>query len=231
MANNIGTVRSILLQQPENVIIEAARFYQKSGKPVSEQSYYKTLERMTKAGELVHLTKGMYYRPKKSRFGMVPISEKEIVSHFTGTNRGLLVGYRLYVNKGLTTQVSKNAEVLSVLVREHKKNISNGSVSKIEMELSPEIKSTIEAFEVLQNYGRIQDMNTGAFADYMKSFSKEYSDEIADYVLTHRTYKRATIAFMKQCMDYLGVPCRLGKYLSSMSEYKMPDVRKIYEAS
>lgn len=144
MANNIGTVRSILLQQPENVIIEAARFYQKSGKPVSEQSYYKTLERMTKAGELVHLTKGMYYRPKKSRFGMVPISEKEIVSHFTGTNRGLLVGYRLYVNKGLTTQVSKNAEVLSVLVREHKKNISNVSVSKIEMELSPEIKARLK---------------------------------------------------------------------------------------
>jgi len=103
MTKNIGTVRSILLQQPENVIIEAARFYQKSGRLVSEQSYYKTLERMTKAGELVHLAKGMYYRPKKSRFGMVPISEKEIVSHFTGMNRGLLVGYRLYVNKGLTT--------------------------------------------------------------------------------------------------------------------------------
>lgn len=75
---------------------------------------------------------------------MVPISEKEIVSHFTGTNRGLLVGYRLYVNKGLTTQVSKNAEVLSVLVREHKKNISNVSVSKIEMELSPEIKARLK---------------------------------------------------------------------------------------
>ena len=231
MPNNTETVRCVVMQQLENVIIEAAELYRESDSHVSELSYYKALERMAKAGELVHLAKGMYYRPRKSRFGTVPISEKEIISYFTADNRGLIIGYRLYVNKGLTTQVSRKAEVLSVSVREQKKNVSNVVVSRIDMKLNPMIKKTVEAFEVLQNYNSIQDLNTSAFANYMNQFAEDYSDETAEYVIAHRKYKKSTIAFMKKCMDILGVPCGLGMYLSPLSEYKIPSVEEIHAAT
>ena len=50
-----------------------------------------------------------------------------------------------------------------------------------------------------------------------------------DYVLLHRKYSKSTIAFMKACLDFLGIPNGLGKYLSGLSEYKIPDVREIFE--
>lgn len=231
MSNNTETVRTIMMRQPENIIIEAASLYQKVGSQIPELNYYKALERMVQAGDIAHLAKGMYYCPKRSRFGIVPISEKEIVAYFTADNRGLLVGYRLYVNKGLTTQVSKKAEVLSAAVREQKKSVDNVTVFKIDMKLNSAIRKTIEAFEILQNYDGIQDMNTGAFAKYMAQFSKEYSENCAEYVLAHRKYKKSTIAFMKKWMDFFGVPCRLGKHLSSLSDYKIPDVKEIYETA
>ena len=68
-------IETVIEQEPENKLLEASILYQKSFGTVPEMTYYKTLERMSKRGSLVHLTKGLYYRPKKSRFGTIPISE------------------------------------------------------------------------------------------------------------------------------------------------------------
>ena len=53
-----------------NRIIIAARFYEKFRDVIPEQTYYKSLERLSRKDELIHLSKGIYYRPKKSRFGI-----------------------------------------------------------------------------------------------------------------------------------------------------------------
>ena len=47
---------------------------------ISEAAFYKALERMCKSGELVKIAKGTYHLPKVSKYGIVPPSEKEIIS-------------------------------------------------------------------------------------------------------------------------------------------------------
>lgn len=96
-------------------------------------TYYKTLERMSKKGSLVHLTKGVYYRSKKSRFGAIPIIEKESVNHYTSDGQGIIIGYRLYIQKGLTIQISKRVEVLSSVILEQRKNINNLWLQVVEL--------------------------------------------------------------------------------------------------
>jgi len=74
----------------------------------TEVAYYKALSRMVKAGKLVRLEKGKYYKPKKSRFGALRPSETEIVKTLTqrgGKTVGYLTGNALYNQWGLTTQV------------------------------------------------------------------------------------------------------------------------------
>ena len=231
MAGNAETVRSLLLSQPENRLIDAARLFMESGLAVSRSGFFKTLGRMTRSGELVRLTRALYYRPRVSRFGKIPISESEIVSYYTAGNKGLLAGYRMYVGLGITTQISKNAEVLSGLLRERQKTIRNVSVCRLDLTLTPAVKDAIEALEVLQNFSTIEDLNWGEFAGYFAGFAEGYDDAAADYVLLHRKYRKSTIAFMKGCLDFLGVPNGLGKYLSNRSEYKIPDVREIFADS
>ena len=152
-------IETVIEQEPENKLLEASILYQKSFGTVPEMTYYKTLERMSKQGSLVHLTKGLYYRPKKSRFGTIPISEKEIIGHYTNNGRGIVIGYRLYNQKGLTTQISKRVEVLSSAVTEQKKNIQNICVTNSGIDLTQETIPVIETMEILQNYKSIEDIS------------------------------------------------------------------------
>ncbi|MDO6430867.1 DUF6088 family protein [Flavitalea sp. BT771] len=74
----------------------------------TEVAYYKALSRMVKAGKLVRLEKGKYYKPRNSRFGTLRPSEMEIVKTFTqrgGKTVGYLTGNALYNQWRLTTQV------------------------------------------------------------------------------------------------------------------------------
>ena len=57
-------IETLIEQEPENKLLEASALYQKSFGAVPKMTYYKTLERMSKQGSLMHLTKGLYYRPK-----------------------------------------------------------------------------------------------------------------------------------------------------------------------
>ena len=221
-------IETIIEQEPENKLLEARTLYNQSFSVIPEMTYYNTLERMCKKGILVHLTKGLYYRPKNTRFGTVPISEKDIVDHYIKDNQGIVVGYRLYNQKGLTTQISKRVEILSSAVPGKKKNIHNVYVMNINISLTPETIPIIETLEILQNYKSIEDVNNTALAAYMKEFAIEYSDEATVYVLKNRKYKKSTIAFLESFMNHFQVKNSLNQFLSSLSSYNIPDMKEFY---
>lgn len=221
-------IKTIIEHEPENKLLEASALYSQSFSKIPEMTYYKTLERMCKKGILVHLTKGLYYRPKNTRFGTVPISEKDIVDHYIKDNQGIVVGYRLFNQKGLTTQISKRIEVLSSAVPGKKKNIHNVYVINISISLTPETIPIIETLEILQNYTSIEDINDTALVAYMKDFARQYSDEATVYVLKNRKHKKSTIAFLESFLNYFKVENTLNQFLSSLSSYAIPDIEEFY---
>ena len=221
-------IETIIEQEPENKLLEAHTLYNQSFSTIPEMTYYKTLERMCKKGFLVHLTKGLYYRPKNTRFGTVPISEKDIVDHYIKDNQGIVLGYRLYNQKGLTTQISKRVEILSSAVPGKKKNIHNVYVMNISISLTPETIPIIETLEILQNYKSIEDINNTALAAYMKEFARQYPDEDTVYVLKNRKYKKSTIAFLESFLNHFQVKNSLNQFLSSLSSYNIPDMKEFY---
>lgn len=222
-------IETVIEQEPENKILEASALYQRSFSTVPIMTYYKTLERMSKQGSLVHLTKGLYYRPKKTRFGAIPISEKEIVDHYTNGGQGIVIGYRLYNQKGLTTQISKRVEVLSSAVSEQKKNINNVCVTNSGIALTQDTIPVIETMEILQNYKSIEDISKSALAAYMREFTLVYSDTAAVFVLKNRKYKKSTIAFLERFLNYFGVENTLHQFLSTLSSYEIPEMEEFYE--
>ena len=229
MTSYAGAVEEAVKRYDTNQIIVANELYRTTLLQIPEQTFYKSMERLVKYGELIHLTKGLYYRPKKNRFGSVPISEEEISRHYLQPGEGMLVGYRMFNRKGLTTQIGKQVEILSNTIPEKKKNIKNVSVKKISAELNEETIRVIEVLEILQSYHKIEDMNTKAFIVLLETFSNHYSDEAAQYVLSHLKYKKSTIAFLTSVLNYMKVQNTLGRHLSSMSDYKIPNVEALYE--
>lgn len=216
---------------PVNTLIQANELYKEFAKDTTEAAFYKSLERFCKNEVLVHLTKGIYYKPKKSRFGTVPIQEKDIVSYYISEQEGLTVGYKLYNRIGLTTQIGKQTEVYSNRLAGQRKTVQNVVVKKISCSLNKETIAVIETLEILQNYSKIEDRNNKALVAYMERFAQVYSDSAANYVLDNIKYKKATIAFLHSFLNHMRIQNTLGKHLSSLSVYANPDMEELYASS
>lgn len=219
-------------QFPENELIFARKLFQKHlCSQVSESAFYKTLERLCKSGSLCRIAKGTYYRPKIGKYGIIPPSQKNIVSAFTAQNTGTIVGYALYNQLKLTTQVSKTVEVFSSAIEQQTKSIRNVLLQFHNLNYTPEIKAAVSMLEVLQNFDQIQDLNYQEFCNYCKSFSEEFNSNALEQVLGQIRYSKRTISFLRNILNYHSVPNKLGNHLSSLSEYKHPTMEDLYEAA
>ena len=219
-------------QIPENELIFASKLYgQILCGEVTESAYYQVLGRMCKAGKLCKIAKGTYYRPKASKYGIIPLSQKEVVATFTAQERGTVVGHSLYNSLRLTTQVPKTTIVLSSALEQQTKNIGNVSLHFCNLVYTPEVAGMIHMMEVLQNFGEIQDLNYTQFIKFCEQFSETYSDEIFAQVCQQIRYQKKTISFLRNILMYYQVPNNLGGYLSSLSEYKHPTMEEIYEVA
>ena len=87
----------------------------------------------------------------------------------------------------------------------------------------------IHSLEVLQNYYNIQDINNLSFRKFTKKIADCYDEEIFKKVISAISYKKSTIAFLREILNFYDVKNNLNIYLSSLSEYKYPRMEEIYE--
>lgn len=231
MRNN-PIVKNTIAAFKENELIAASKVYrEKLSKQISEAAYYKTLQRMCDAGELVKIAKGTYHLPKKSKYGIVPPSEKEIVRAFTENETGVVVGYHLYNTLDLTTQISKKVNVMSSSIEGATKTVRNVVVVQVPLRFSIDVKNIVQGLEVLQNFSTIQDMNYSAFLTYARKIADTFDESAFEEVMSARPYKKSTVSFYREILNYYDVENDLGKYLSNLSKYKHPSMEEIYEAA
>lgn len=224
-------VKNALAEFKENELIVASKLYrEKLFGQIGEAAYYKTLQRMCESGELVKIAKGTYHLPKVSKYGIVPPSEKEIISAFTENETGTVVGYSLYNALNLTTQISKTITVMSSALEGLTKSIRNVVVHQVPLEFSREITNMVHGLEVLQNFSTIQDINYSAFLAYTEQLAQSFNAEAFREVIAIKPYKKSTISFMREILNYYQVENDLDVYLSTLSEYKHPKMQELYEA-
>lgn len=221
-------IKEALEQFSENELIFASKLYREelSGK-ITETAYYKALERMCKSGELVKIAKGTYHLPKITKYGVVPPSEKEIVSEFTENETGTIIGYSLYNALNLTTQIPKTITIMSSALEGFTKSIRNITIQRVDIEYTEPVENMIHCLEVLQNFSNIQDINYYEFFKYTEEFSKTYTDKTFQEVISSIKYKKSTIAFLREVLRYYNCDNNLNEYLSELSEYKHPKMEEI----
>ncbi len=225
-------VENELLQFSEKQLIIASRLYQeKLIGVVSEAAFYQSLGRLCHNGKIAKVSKGVYCRPRKTRYGDVLPSEQEIVDTFTKNEQGMVVGYRLYNALNLTTQVSKNSEVYSSGFEGKTKRIGNVNMTHYPLKYSQSVIKTVALFEVLNHYYEIQDLNRTAFQNFLSESAKSYNEDVIEQVLSTMRYPKKTIAFAHQALNYHKRQNSLGRYLSSLSEYRIPSMEEIYETT
>ncbi|HNX60983.1 MAG TPA: DUF6088 family protein, partial [Spirochaetota bacterium] len=81
--------------------------------PDKQMALAKTLSRMSKKGQIERLEKGLYYKPKKTAFGPVRPSEREILTAIIKEKKGYITDTAAANAIGATTQVSKEIVIAS----------------------------------------------------------------------------------------------------------------------
>lgn len=230
MNYNSEVLKQINLFEPSQIIV-SRKLYREKLLSVPELTFFKVLERMVKDNKLTRISKGIYCRPKESRFGILKSNEKEIIQYYTGENNqyGMVIGYSLYNKYGISTQISKRTELYSNLTSENKKVVQNVLINHANIEFSSSTIKAIEAFEILQNYDDIEDLDNAKLKIYLEKYAHNYNDTAANQVLTNMHYMKRTIAFLEKILEYYSVENSLHHYLSKTSVYKMPTMEKIYE--
>lgn len=225
-------VKNAVLEFNENELILASKLYkEKLSEYVSEAAFYKTLQRMCESGELVKIAKGTYHLPKFSKYGIVPPSEKEIVSAFIENKTGTIIGYSLYNSLNLTTQIPKTVVVVSSSIDSFTKSIRNVIVHQMPVEFSEEIQNMVHALDVLQNFNSIQDINYTAFLNYTEELASRFNAAAFEKIISVKSYKKSTISFLHEILNFYNVQNNLSKYLSTLSDYKHPKMEELYKTA
>lgn len=227
MSGYAEQIRNHIIEMPCNQIFVAHELKKEVFSELPEAIYYKTLERMVKQYQLVHLAKGLYYRPIIDGNDIIPISDETIVDYYVADNRGALVGEGLYIEKGISSGFEKRLSLISNKLSEAKKKIGDIEVQKTNIELNEETIPVIQTLELLQNYNKVPNIDKTEFIAYIHDFVDDYSDEVTEYVLSKCKYKKSTIAFLARILDWYGLAHSMHDYLSPLSDYKIPTIEEL----
>ena len=224
-------VREKIESYPLRELIIANKFLTEKLPNVPANTYYKSIERMRKKGELERLAKGVYCRPKVTRFGKISAGEENILNYYIGKENytGVIIGYRLYNKYGITTQVSKSVKIYSNVLEEEKKVIKNVEIKKVNISIDSKIKRAIEQLEILENYDEIEDIDKNSLIRLYRTIAEEYSDKVFITVLRNIKYKKRTIAYLESILNNRRVENTLSQLLNKTSKYKIPAMEEFYE--
>ena len=141
----------------------------------------KALSRLVNNGTIERLRKGVFYKPRKTKFGKLKPTEKQILELVLSNkvdSSGYITGLVVYNNLGLTTQIPNEVEIATPNPKKAEK------IGKLKIRyvkgIAPKLESDIEKLQILdtlKNFNRIPDRNDELFVKLLKEKIKNLSDE------------------------------------------------------
>ena len=73
--------------------------------------------------------------------------------------------------------------------------------------------------------------NYSAFLAYTERLAESFSAAAFEEIVSAKAYKKSTIAFLREILNYYKVKNNLNGHLSTLSEYKYPKMEELHEAA
>ena len=164
----------------------------------------KALSRMVKENKLEKIEKGVFYKPKKSKFGRISPSINEVIKkelEKNGEMVGYITGINLYNKLGLTTQISNVIEI-GINKRKASKEIMGTKVKFIQVNSKID-KSTVNLLQLLdamKSIKKIPDSNVNENYKILKykinELNKFEQEKIINLALDYSPFTRAILGMI-----------------------------------
>lgn len=189
------------------------------------------LKRLSEQGKILKLSKGKFYKPRKTEFGISKPPVKQIVKDLLekdGKLIGYLTGYSIYNTLHLTTQISNT---LQIGVNKYRRSIKRGQY-KISFILQPNTinKNNIELLQILDAVRFIAQIPATTpdeaclrLQQIFRELSPENQKRLVKLSLKYTNYVRALCgAILEQIGANSELLDRLKKSLQGITTYKIP---------
>jgi hypothetical protein len=205
----------------------------------SKESIIKALNRMAVTGKISKLSKGKFYKPENTVFGVLEPNQYQIVKDLLeedGKTIGYLTGYSIYNKLGLTTQISNTIQIGKNVVRpKFKRERYTISFIKQKNTIIKENVSFLQLLDAIRYIKKIPDASITFVCSRFLSILKEFKDkDITTFVRLAQKYPPSTRALLGAILDELGkqsMTDTLLKSLNPITKYNFTGVDKIISST
>jgi hypothetical protein len=189
----------------------------------------KTLSRLSKSGIIERAARGKYFKPRKTRFGILVPDENELIKLYS-VKRGKTIGYEtglsLYNKLGLTTQVP-NAVVIARNVKIKDRTQDNIKIKFVLQSIrfkSSDVVS-LQLLDVLKDIKRIPDSSATkavlVIVEEIKTLEKKALKKMIKFSLEYNPRTRALFGAILDCYFKTIDVSILADSLNPITDYKI----------
>lgn len=198
-------------------------------KPDEFFSAAKALERLQKKGVIKRISRGRFYRPRKTVFGEKRPDESQLLKPYLfnkGKRNAYITGLTLYNQLGLTTQVPSTIQIAS---RERRNLSGVGSLEikrvKSYVNVTEQNYQMLGFLDAMKDLKQIPDVNIKAaltmFKNRLNSLNLEERRNLLTYALSYPPRVRALLGAILEEQAYSLDATKLKESLNPLTKYAM----------
>lgn len=200
-----------------------------------KEATIKALNRLVASGKIAKLSKGKYYKPEYSPFGILEPNQKQIVKDLLedkGKIIGYLTGYSIYNQLGLTSQVSSIIQIGKNQIRPNfKRNQYKILFIKQKNIIRKDNITLLQILDTIRFIKKIPAANINDSCKIILGILAKLSDkEISNTVRLALNYPPSTRALLGALLEQLNFnqfTDILFKSLNPITKYKFSSIEKL----
>lgn len=221
-------IRKKIVVFPDDYVFKASDFEMESQ---NQSAVVKALNRMAATGEISKLSKGKFYKPRKTQFGELKPSAYQIAKDYIerdGKLIGYITGYSAYNALGLTTQISSYIQIGTNKSRRAVKR-DKYTISFI-LQQNTITKKNIEILRILDAIRFIREIPATTpneacirLKEIIKDLNDEQKEMLVKCSLKYTNYVRALCGAILEDIGYDGNSLdSIRKSLNGVTNYHLP---------
>lgn len=230
--NSTNYIVEIINRLPKGYVFTYADFITDANR---KEAIIKALNRLVASGKIAKFSKGKFYKPEHSDFGMLPPVQSQIVKDLVERNgklTGYITGYSIYNELGLTTQVSNIIQIGKNEVRpSFKRGRYTISFVRQKNTITKDNIPLLQILDAIRYIKKIPDSNPAAACKRLlviiKSLTEKDKNTMVRLALKYPPAARALLGAMLEEIGKKSITASLYKSLNHFSLYKLEGVNKI----
>lgn len=198
--NYSRTIREYCLQNP-GMLFDMSYEHKKHFEMVPYRTFCKILSRLEDEGILKPYSKGLYIISSDN------IKEDPVIAFYANENTGLVVGYKMYNEFGITEHTEKPIVIYTNAMETTTKNIGDDyKLILFDEMFDDHIKKLIICLELIQNGRNIIDYDLKRIYEVLQDYLQYYDDFSFRTIVKNIRYSLSTIATLDELLSKLHVP-------------------------